>query len=145
MGAAHTKQPLFLDKIKHQFKKGICTCTKGTIRGQNKGDEQSITFPSRRLNPGVAFLSHFDITKEGIDTTPHFHTTALHGRVARKGGYGHINQESITLGILTDQISPPGAKILGGFRIHNSAFQVPSIAESCVQQHILYLTQDFVV
>ena len=34
MGAAHTKQPLLLDKTKHQFKKGICTCTKGTIREQ---------------------------------------------------------------------------------------------------------------
>ena len=42
MGTAHAKPPLRLDKPKHQFKKGICARTKGTIRGQNKGDEQSI-------------------------------------------------------------------------------------------------------
>ena len=115
MGAAHTKTPLLLDKIKHQLKKGICTCTEGTIRGHNKRDERGILCTGRRFNPWVAFLSHFDITKEAIDTTPHFHTTALHGRVARKAGNGHINQDSIALGILTKQKSNPGKdNILSG-------------------------------
>eukprot|EP00614_Pseudopedinella_elastica_P017745 CAMPEP_0172644808 /NCGR_PEP_ID=MMETSP1068-20121228/239406_1 /TAXON_ID=35684 /ORGANISM="Pseudopedinella elastica, Strain CCMP716" /LENGTH=171 /DNA_ID=CAMNT_0013459023 /DNA_START=242 /DNA_END=754 /DNA_ORIENTATION=- len=49
MGTAHANVPLLVDKPEHQFKKRVCSRTKGAIRGQNKGDKQSIARPSRRL------------------------------------------------------------------------------------------------
>ena len=128
MGAAHTKLPLLVDMIEHQFKKAICTCTKGTIRGQNKGDEKRISCPSRRLDPGVAYLSHFDITKKGLDTTPHVHTAAPHGRVTRKASNGHVHQDTFARRTKTKQVGPPFAEIMRSTRIFYSALHTPSIA-----------------
>jgi len=132
MGAAHTKLPLLLDMIEHQLKKGICTCTKGTIRGQNKGDENSIVCPSRRLDPGVAYLSHFDITKKGIDTTPHVRTAAPHGRVTRKASNGHVHQDTFARRTKAKQIGSPFAEIRRSTRIFYSDLHMPSIAVSSV-------------
>jgi len=56
---AHAKPPLLLDKPEHLFKKRNFARTKGTIRGQNKGDNYSFARPSGRPDPGVAHLSYF--------------------------------------------------------------------------------------
>ena len=66
----------------------------------------------------------------------HGGATAPHGRVARKAGYGHVHQGSIAIGILADQIGPPGAKMPGRTRIFKSALHAPSIAVLGIQKHI---------
>ena len=112
---------LLLDKPEHLFKESRCARTKVTIRGQNKGDEQSIACPNRRLDPGVAHLSHFDISKKGLDKIPHVLAAAPHGRVTREASHGHVYQNTHARRIKTKQVGPPGAGMLGRTRILKSA------------------------
>ena len=134
MRTAHAKPPLILDKPKHLSKKSIFARTKGTIRIQNKEDKQITARPSRRLDPAVAHLSHFGISKNGLDTTPHVLAAAPHGRVTREASNGHVHQDTHARRIKTKQVGPPGAEMLGRTRIFKSTLH--ALAALGIQKHI---------
>ena len=113
--------PTFLTKPNTSSRKAFARAPrapfKDRTKGTNKGDEQSTAFPSRRLDPGVANLSHFDLSKKSFDTTVHVHTAAPHGRATHEASYGHVHQDTSTRGIMTAKIGPPWAGAPGISRV----------------------------